>query len=732
MKTIEPVYTIEPTSAAAWQPAPKIRPTATAHASTKIRGHHLERLALVYIRQSSPQQVAENRESTARQYALVDRAFDFGWPRTQIEVIDDDLGLSGKSVEGRLGFQRLLAEVSLDHVGLILGLEISRLARSNRDWHQLLELCGVFHTLLADQDGLYDPCDYNDRLLLGIKGTLREAELHILKGRMNEGKLNKARRGELIHHVPIGYVKSAGGEIMLDPDEQVRTVVHLVFEKFRELASVSGLLAYLVRHGIRLGIRAHAGSKRGQLEWRRPSRSTLTSMLHHPMYAGAYSYGRSQSDARRQIPGRAGTGRRRMPLGEWHVLLQGMLPAYITWEQFQNNQRQMEQNRSVADQMGAARDGTSLLTGLLICAKCGSRMHVSYNARDHHHRYVCQRRKLDFGEELCQTFAGKVVDDLVSRQVLQVLEPASIELSLHATEDIQKERDRLHTNWKQRLERVRFETDRAARQYHAVEPENRLVARELERRWDDLLQQQRTLELDYERFCREEPPLITEDDRKRVRSLSGEIPTLWASSSFKEREQIIRHLVDHVVVAVPNNAEYVDVTIHWAGGFISQCEVIRPVGRYEQLRDFKQLRARILELHDACHSAPEIAKILNRERFRPAQRRTTFNDTTVQQLLHRFGRIGICNRKPCALPDEDEWWIPNLSVELGIPQSTIHSWICRGWLRARRVPGGRGRWICWADADERQRLRRLYACPRGRDIHQPYPQELTTPKDRRG
>jgi DNA invertase Pin-like site-specific DNA recombinase len=310
--------------------------------SAKLKRWHLDRAAVVYVRQSTPQQVAEHQESTARQYALVERAVDLGWPRDRVTVVDEDLGKSGQSAEGRLGFQRLLAEVALDHVGLILGLEMSRLARSCKDWHQLLELCARFHTLLADADGLYDPTDHNDRLLLGLKGTMSEAELHLLKGRMYQGKLNKARRGELFGVPPIGYVKLPTGDFAIDPDAQVQAVVRLLFDQFDRQGTLHGLLRYLVHHGICIPVRPHGGPNRGQLEWRRPNRETLQNLLHHPIYAGAYRYGHRPIDPRRQQPGRPQTGKRVCRPEECLVLLRDRLPAYITASGNSGQSRQFE------------------------------------------------------------------------------------------------------------------------------------------------------------------------------------------------------------------------------------------------------------------------------------------------------------------------------------------------------------------------------------------------------
>ena len=398
-------------------------------AGMKIQSLHRERLAIVYVRQSSPQQVLEHRESAALQYDLARRAVSLGWPQERVLVIDEDQGQSARSAEGRQGFQRLLAEVSLDHVGLVLGIEMSRLARSCKDWYQLLELCALFRTLLLDQDGLYDPTNYNDRLLLGLKGTMSEAELHILQGRMNQGRLNKARRGELLNHPMTGYVRSPQGNLVFDPDEQVQAVTRLVLEKFAELGTVNKLLTYLVRHGIRLGIRPHYGPNRGNLEWRRPCRPTLTNILHHPAYAGAYSHGRRPIDARRKVPGRPATGRRVAAWDECAVLIRDHHPAYITWDEFLANQRRLAENRSRAESRGAVREGPALLSGLLICGRCGLRMMVRYGGPSSRLTYMCCRRMTDYGEPLCQSLAGAGLDALLSQQVLRALEPAALALS---------------------------------------------------------------------------------------------------------------------------------------------------------------------------------------------------------------------------------------------------------------------------------------------------------------
>lgn len=710
--------------------APELATTTIPH---KIQAHHQDRLALVYVRQSTAQQVLEHRESAALQYNLHQRAIEWGWPDERVLVIDDDQGQSGSSAAARVGFQRLLAEVTLDHVGLVLGLEMSRLARSCKDWHQLLEVCALFGTLLADQDGLYDPRQYNDRLLLGLKGAMSEAELHILKQRMHQGRLNKAKRGELFNHAPIGYVRCPGstGELALDPDEQVQAVVHLIFDQFDQLGTINAVLKYLVRHDIQMPIRPHMGPNRGQLQWRRPNRQTLRNLLHHPLYAGAYTWGRRPVDPRCKIPGRPATGRKVATAEQCQVLLKDHCPAYITWQRYQANQRQLAENQARSNRRGAAREGSALLQGLVICGRCGCRMMTQYDQIDRP-GYTCARRAVEYGQKRCQSLAGSVLDQLIERQVLSVLEPASVELSLTAVADIERQRLTLDKHWRQRLERARYEADRAQRQYQAVEPENRLVGRELERQWEQKLIDQRHLQEQYDRFEQEQRPALTDRDRDLIRTLSNDIAQLWQDqrTTSVDRRTIVRHLIQQVVVTVLDKSQHVEVTLHWAGGFTSEHALVRPVANYDQLDYYPQLLERILDLHAQKRTAAQIADTLNSEGLRPPKRRATFNAAMIRQLLSRRRRT---EKRSVAMQRHDlaphEWWFSDLARHLQMPQPTLYSWMRRRWVHARQLPVNGGRWVLWADGDEIDRLQRLRQCPKTWH-NQPQAADLTQPKPR--
>jgi len=696
----------------------------------KLKLWHLDRKAVIYVRQSTPQQVLDNQESTLRQYALVDRAIGLGWARDQVDVIDDDLGMSGQSIEGRVGFQRLLAEVGLDHVGLILGLEMSRLARSCKDWHQLLELCAIFRTLLGDQDGLYDPTEFNDRLLLGLKGTMSEAELHVLKGRMYQGRLNKADRGELLTHPPIGYVlNSERTSFEFDPDEQVQAVVRLIFTEYRRQGTVYSLLRYLSRHDIKLPVRPRSGSHRGQLEWRRPNRTTLTSLLHHPVYAGAYRYGYRYHDPRKKVANRPNTGIVRIPLEECRVLIKDRFPAYITWQEFEENQRQLAENQSRAKALGAPRPGPSLLGGLLYCGRCGNRLMVQYSGRANRLRYQCARDSQNLGAALCQGITGKDLDRLVTQCIFQVLQPASLELCMAAADDLEQERERLQQQWQLRLEGSAQQADRAARQFHAVEPENRLVARTLEKSWEVALREQERLLLEYEAFQRQQPRQLSDDQRELIQHLAEDIPALWFSptSTPQDRQRITRMLIERIDLLIAGNSEQTEVVITWSGGVRSRHHIARTVISYNQLSNLDALIAHIVELKEKGMNLHQVADRLNQEGWR-SLRGVLFTNQMLSRLLVKRGlHLPRGARSDTDQLAEHEWWLCDLARELNMPRTTLNHWIKQGYLTGRKLAGMRGRWIVKVDEEELARLHQLRQTRR-RWSDQPYPTSLTTPK----
>jgi DNA invertase Pin-like site-specific DNA recombinase len=677
----------------------------------KIQGRHRDRLAVVYVRQSTLQQVDRHPESTRLQYALAERAQQLGWARERIVVIDDDLGRSGASAAVRPGFQRLVAEVGLGRVGLVLGVEMSRLARSCRDWHQLLEICALFDTLIADRDGVCDPAAYNDRLLLGLKGTMSEAELHILKGRMHAGREAKARRGELFFNLPRGYVRRPSGEIALDPDEQVQAVVRLVFDRFDQRRTINGVLVDLAAHDIRLPYRLRGGPAKGELVWRRPNRHTLGEMLTNPAYAGAYAYGRRAVDPRRQRPGHAGSGRIKSEPGRM-VLLKDRWPAYISWRSYERNCAQVTANR--AHHAGVPRGGPSLLAGLLVCGRCGRRMATVYPAGGHGLRYACSREAMNYGGATCQSFSGGCLDALVGALILLALAPAAVEASLQLAEDVELERTALQRQWRHRLERARYEAERARRQFDAVEPENRLVARALERHWEQALAEELRLQAEHERFRASQPLPLTAAELEAIRRLTEDLPALWRAptTTARDRQAIARLLLERVVVTVEGESERVAVTCHWAGGVRTAHALTRPVKRLAQLSRYQPLLERIGGLHASGQRAPAIAETLNREGWRPPKRRATFTAAMVRGLLGRLGVRPRAGRAPSLVVERQgptELTLQELAVRLEMPGQTAYRWLRRGLLRGRRAETERRQpiWLVTADGAEIERLRQL-------------------------
>ncbi len=682
--------------------------------SDKITGRHRDRLAIVYVRQSTVQQTLRHQESTRLQYALADRAFQLGWARETILTIDDDLGRSGTTVEGRLGFQRLVAEVGLGHVGLVLGAEMSRLARSCRDWHQLLEICALFDTLIADGDGVYDPATYNDRLLLGLKGTMSEAELHILKARMLAGRRAKARRGELGKAVPMGYLRQPSGAVVLDPDAQAQATIRLVFDLFERFGTVGKVLRYLVDHEIALPVRLRGGPRKGELEWHRANRPTLHNLFANPIYAGAYVWGARRIVRRRQQPGRPGTGRRPLRPADAEVLLRDRLPAYISWEQYQRNQAQIRANR--AEHRGPVRAGTALLSGLLVCGRCGLRMISSYNNNGHAARYSCASMATSYGEPLCQSLKGAPLDALIARLVLQALEPAALEASLAVAQDLEAERAALEGHWQQRLERARYKVARARRQYEAVEPENRLVARSLERAWEEALAEEARLEAEHAAFQRRQPEAPSPAELAAIKELTSDLPALWQAETTTqaERQTIVRLLLERVLVTVVEGSEQVRVECHWQGGQRTAHRLRRPVARLQDLSSYADLLARAGELHRDGHSTSAIAERLNQEGFHPPKRRDSFNAPMVRRLLIKAGVVepGPRRRTPEIARAPDEWTIRELAEIIAMPQPTLYTWVQQGRLRNRLVPNGRGyNKLIHADADTIAALKVVRATP---------------------
>jgi DNA invertase Pin-like site-specific DNA recombinase len=695
-------------------------------AEGKVQPWHRDRLAAVYVRQSTAAQVADHGESTRLQYGLAERAVTLGWAPSRVVVIDEDLGHSASGADARPGFARLVAEVGLDHVGIVLGIEMSRLARSGREWHQLLELCALSGALLGDLDGVYDPAEHNDRLLLGLKGTISEAELHLIKQRMWSGRIAKAGRGELAVPLPIGFARRPSGEVVLDPDEQVRSVVGLVFDLFERLGTIGAVLGFLADSHIQLGVRLREGPERGELAWRRPSRAGVTNMLRNPAYAGIYAYGRSTLDPRRRQPGRPCTGRVRLGRDQWLVFLPGVLPAYISIERYERNMARLDANRSRAQSLGAVRDGPALLAGLITCGRCGNKMTVRYHrgrAGKLHPVYVCSRDKSDYAADQCQQLVGSGVDAHVTGLLLRAVAPAALEVSLAAAGQVEAQREQVDRIWRQRLERAEFAAGRSRRQYQLAEPENRLVVRQLEKDWEAALAERQRLGEEYHRFTAARPRTLRAAEREQIRALAADLPAVWdaATTTDADRKQLIRHLVEQVRVTVAGTSEKVDVEVVWAGGHRTRAQITRPVACLTQLSYYPQLAARARELADSRCTTAQIAERLNAEGFRPPKRIAVFTPSAVSDLLRALGiqrsRVPASRNRPDLA--RHEWWLRDLAEYLDMSQVTLDHWVRRGWATGYLHPQARLT-VVRADPAEVERLRTLHHVPRGQHNRRPW------------
>jgi DNA invertase Pin-like site-specific DNA recombinase len=687
----------------------------------KIQGWHRDRLAVIYVRQSSRQQVAEHGESTRLQYGLADRAVGLGWPASRVMVIDEDLGRSAANAAGRPGFARLAAEITMGHVGLVLGLEMSRLARVGRDWHQLIELCSLAGALLADVDGVYDPNWYNDRLLLGLKGTMTEVELHLIKQRMASGRLAKASRGELAVPLPAGYVRRPSGEVALDPDEQVQAVVRLVFGLFEQLGTVHAVLRFLVEHRVQVGMRERSGPGKGEIVWRAPHQQGLVNMLRNPAYAGIYAYGRSRTEPSRRLPGHEHSGRaRRLDAGEWLVRIDGALPAYISAGQYERNLARMAANRARAESPGAPREGPALLGGLVVCGICGHRMQVSYETSRQGltGRYCCQRRHHTYGEPRCQQVAARFLDDHVVAEVLSALAPAALELSVTAARQVEAHRAEVDRIWRQRLERADFLCGRARRQYQLAEPENRLVVRQLEREWEAALAERARLGEEYQRHQRQRPPRLSAAELAAIRALASDIPALWAAptTTVADRKRLLRAVIESVQVTAEGATERVQATVTWAGGHQTHATLNRPVARIEQLSYYPALTGRIAALAGQGLDSAVIAGRLAAEGFRTPRLHERFHPGEIQHLIRRLGlRPGLDHdpRTRQGSLGPGQWSLATIAREIEMPTATLFGWLKRGWITGHQDTRPPYRWIITAGPAEVERLHALHQLPAG-------------------
>jgi len=644
-----------------------------------VTADHLRRVACLYVRQSSLQQVHDHRESTARQYDLKRRAQAFGWPLDRIVTIDDDQGLSGASSIARAGFQRLVADVGLGRVGLVMGLEVSRLARNSTDWHRLLEICALTETLILDEDGLYDPAHFNDRLLLGLKGTMSEAELHVLRARLIGGQMNKARRGELWMRPPLGFVTDPRGQLVVDPDPQIHGAVRLLFDTFRRTGSACAVVAHFSKHQIPWPCRITKGIRKGTVVYGSLYHHRVLMILHNPRYAGAYVYGRTRQ-RKVVLPGQSRM--RRLARDEWKVFLPDSHPAYLTWDEFEANQRTLRSNAAGYGwdrRRSAAREGVALLQGLAICGRCGDRMTVRYGVQHGHPApiYSCQRRGIETATRVCQQIPGAALDAAVSELVLSTLTPAAVDVAVEVFEELRAREAELDRVRRAHVERVREEAEIAQQQFLLVRPEHRLVADALERQWNERLQQLTQAEEAYAHATRADTSQVTVEMKERVARLVSDLPAVWHDprTPARERKRMLRLLIDDVTL---DRGDVLRLSIRWKGGATSVVE--RPLPR--SAPDLRRTPAAIVEQVRVLATEQtdgQIAQTLNARWLRTGTGKP-FTFRRVQFLRHEYRIASYAEHL------QQTGWLtaPQMAELLHVHPGTVKRFAREGLVRAVR------------------------------------------------
>jgi DNA invertase Pin-like site-specific DNA recombinase len=645
------------------------------HPHPNIRPTHWQRLACIYIRQSSPKQVMHNVESQQLQYQLTQRATALGWTPERIRVIDTDQGQSGRGSTYRDGYQELVTSISMGHVGILFGYQVSRLARNNSDWYHLLDLAALFDTLIADSDGIYDLRHYNDRLLLGLKGTMSEAELHLMRQRLEAGRLNQVYRGAYQQRLPTGLIRTPDGQVMKDPDNQVRHTLELVFARFAELGSCSKVLTYLNEEQIFLPRHQTAGAFKGEIRWKRPSRDMIYEMLRNPAYAGAFAYGRKQVDYSRQTPGKPATGRLARPMDEWLHLQQDAYPAYISWEQYLANQNQLKQSamqfqKHLTQAQGRAGHGSALLQGLVSCGHCGCAMKAGYKQSPY---YWCEARRSRFGpdERTCIWARGPEVEAVVVQAFFEAIQPAQIDLLETVLGEQQREHTRLAQHWHERLTRAEYEVHRAQRQYETVDPENRLVAAELERRWEASLRQLQTLREEHDRFQQRATfPTLSSELRDQLAHISETLPILWPTLDNMQKKELLRSLIARVILK-REEASQIEVRIVWISGHYTTRWASPPVMHRQDSHRYPEMVDRIQVLWQQGHRDEHIAKTLSDEGYRSA-RRSNVAPLLVQTIRLENGWHSALSRNHNALMVDGYLTVKGLAAELDLDQSQVY------------------------------------------------------------
>ncbi len=652
--------------------------SATAIAS-KVTATHLARTAYLYVRQSTLRQVHANTESAQRQYALRQRAIQLGWPVEQIVVIDTDQGQSGASAADRDGFQRLVADVGLGKAGIVLGLEVSRLARNNADWHRLLEISALAGTLICDEDGLYDPADFNDRLLLGLKGTMSEAELHFIRARLQGGILSKARRGELPMPLPVGLVEDPAGKVVLDPDRAVQDALRHLFATFARTGSARAVVYAFHRDGLRFPSRIRKGERKGELAWNELTHWRVLRTLHNPRYAGAFVYG--QRRTRKTPDGRTTT--RQIPREEWSVLIPDAHPGYLTWEQFESNQTLLASNayaHGTDRSAGPAREGPALLQGLAVCGRCGRRMSIRYHQRRDTlvPDYRCANDNIQRSGPVCLHLPGHAIDRAIGDLLLKTVTPLALDVALTVQAELEGRASEADQLRRSHVDRARHNAELARRRYLAVDPNNRLVADTLEADWNDTLRALQAAQDEYDRQTTAAHVQLTEARKTQIRQLASDFPALWSdpATPARERKRITRLLIEDVTL---NKTDQLHLHVRFRGGQTTSLTVPIPLDAWKARKTDPDTFAMLNRLLDH-HTDGETAEQLN-----AAGRRSGTNKPFTAHIVLQIRNAHQLPSHQDRLRAQGLLTIDETAHTLGVHVSTIKAWHRAGLLTSHKA-----------------------------------------------
>jgi DNA invertase Pin-like site-specific DNA recombinase len=629
-------------------------------------------------------QVLHHRNSTERQYALENKAVSLGWDPENIKILDGDLGLSGTQMKNREHFKLIVADVSMNKVGAIFVLEASRLSRSSNDWNRLLELCALTQTLIIDEDGVYDPCLFNDQLLLGLKGTMSQAELHLIRARLHGGKLNKARKGELRFALPVGYGHDAQNKTAFDEDSQVVHTINMLFRVFRETQSAYAVVQYFGKNSISFPKRAYGGAWNGKLIWGKLNYNRALTILKHPFYAGAYTYGRYKTNKIISPGGEVKNVQQKMPMDKWDVMIKGHHPGYICWEEFEKNQILLKKNKTNIPENitpAPARKGHMLLQGALLCGTCGRRISVRYKGNGGiYPTYECNGRKKD-GETTnhCISFRSDIADKEIEKKIIQVLTPKKIAVAMKSLDELDKRDSLINKNWEMKIQRARYEVELAERRYEQVDPANRLVAANLENKWNNALLELKTTKEQYAEYQQANKYDITQERKKELSVLSKDIPKLWAKTkNYKDKKRIVRLLIKDITVRKKSETNQLLFQIRWQGGIDETCTVNLPPKIYETLKYKQEIIDKVKFYAAKKDNDIEIARSLNKSGYSSATKKP-FTKSMIQWIRYKHNIPLLSNIK------ENEYTVTQVTKKFNVSRHMVYYWTEKNIVSSRKI-----------------------------------------------